>query len=255
MRRFSNIDNQFMMEHKLSLPEVYVLEWMLNLPIWAERVIVNKKTYYFASKTKAVEDLPMVTTKPDTMYRYYKKLESVGLIENHKIQKRDFILLTDLCSTWNQIRKSDGNPDQLGNSSENHSDFNPTYSNINTINSKKEDRTLFSENEIEDLPKQVIRILNESKPTSRPFEFTASNLNFVKARANEGFKLDDFKKVISFKVAQWKNDQKMKKYIRPSTLFGPKFNQYLVEASDKNPNGSDGDGNFEFSPTQKASLL
>jgi uncharacterized phage protein (TIGR02220 family) len=51
----------------------------------------------------------------------------------------------------------------------------------------------------------------------------------IKARINEGFTVDDFKKVIDIKVANWKDDSKMSKYLRPATLFGTKFESYLNE--------------------------
>ena len=49
----------------------------------------------------------------------------------------------------------------------------------------------------------------------------------IEARLNEGFVLEDFKKVIDVKTAEWKNDQKMCNYLRPETLFGTKFESYL----------------------------
>lgn len=42
-----------------------------------------------------------------------------------------------------------------------------------------------------------------------------------------GFTLDDFKKVIDTKVADWVENQKMAQYLRPETLFGKKFRTYL----------------------------
>jgi uncharacterized phage protein (TIGR02220 family) len=47
------------------------------------------------------------------------------------------------------------------------------------------------------------------------------------ARYNEDFTLDDFKKVIDVKSAEWKNDKKQNKFLRPETLFGTKFEGYL----------------------------
>jgi len=48
----------------------------------------------------------------------------------------------------------------------------------------------------------------------------------IDARINEKFTLDDFKKVIDIKAAEWlKTD--MAKYLRPETLFGTKFESYL----------------------------
>ena len=49
----------------------------------------------------------------------------------------------------------------------------------------------------------------------------------IRARWTEGFVVDDFKKVIDHKCMEWKDDQKMDKFLRPETLFGTKFENYL----------------------------
>lgn len=49
----------------------------------------------------------------------------------------------------------------------------------------------------------------------------------IKARFDEGYTLDDFKTVIDKKVKEWGNDSNMVKFLRPSTLFGTKFESYL----------------------------
>lgn len=49
----------------------------------------------------------------------------------------------------------------------------------------------------------------------------------IKARINEGYTLEDFKVVIEKKTREWINDNKMKGYLRPETLFGTKFEGYL----------------------------
>lgn len=254
MRRFSNIDNEFMMNHELSLAETYVLEWMLNLPIWADKIIVSKTTIYFASKNKACEDLPMITTKKDTMYRYYKNLEQKDLIKNHKVANKDFIEILPKCSEWNSIRRTDLNPDQSGQESENKSDELPTNSISNNSISNNSD--LFSQKEqVESIPKQVIKFLNEEKPGKTPFQMSSTNLDFVKSRIKDGFTLDDFKIVILHKIREWKGTDKTKKWIRPSTLFGTKFETYVVQAKDFGFSSNDGSDNFEYKPQHKAEML
>ena len=49
----------------------------------------------------------------------------------------------------------------------------------------------------------------------------------IHARWNEGFRLEDFKRVIDIKAAEWLNDTEMNRYLRPDTLFGSKFEIYL----------------------------
>ena len=52
----------------------------------------------------------------------------------------------------------------------------------------------------------------------------------IKARFNEGQQLDDFKRVIDIKTKQWLNNPEMSMYLRPQTLFGNKFDEYLNES-------------------------
>lgn len=73
----------------------------------------------------------------------------------------------------------------------------------------------------------IIKYLNEA--TSKSFKVTQKWKDLIKARWNEGQRLDDFKKVIDVKTKQWLNNQEMNKYLRPATLFGNKFDDYLNE--------------------------
>lgn len=76
--------------------------------------------------------------------------------------------------------------------------------------------------------REIVDYLNE-KTGSQYKHTTQSTKNGIKARYNEGFKLDDFKRVIDVKTSQWLYDTKMKQYLRPQTLFGTKFEAYLNE--------------------------
>lgn len=51
----------------------------------------------------------------------------------------------------------------------------------------------------------------------------------IRARAAEGFTLDDFRAVIEHKSREWAGTD-MEKYLRPETLFGTKFEGYLQDA-------------------------
>lgn len=67
---------------------------------------------------------------------------------------------------------------------------------------------------------------------------TSETKKLIKARFKEGFSLDDFKKVIEYKYKEWGekpvkfgNQKWSTDYLRPSTLFGSKFETYLYEAN------------------------
>lgn len=95
--------------------------------------------------------------------------------------------------------------------------------NNNTMSDKSDDVIPYSE---------IISYLNEK--TGRSFRTTEAHKRFIKARWNEDYKLDDFKRVVDNKVADWTgktiNGQPAEKYLQPSTLFGTKFDNYLNQA-------------------------
>lgn len=72
---------------------------------------------------------------------------------------------------------------------------------------------------------EIIDYLNEVCKTSYRAT-TRKTKDVIKARWNEGFRLEDFKKVIDNKASEWLNSD-MSKYLRPETLFGNKFEGYL----------------------------
>ncbi|EAE9965231.1 hypothetical protein CA995_08380, partial [Listeria monocytogenes] len=74
--------------------------------------------------------------------------------------------------------------------------------------------------------KNVIAFLNENAETNYKHT-TKSTQTLIKARLNDGFGFEDFKKVIIIKCKEWKNDSSMNQYLRPATLFGTKFESYL----------------------------
>ena len=90
---------------------------------------------------------------------------------------------------------------------------------------------LFGEvDELKPISGNIIDYLNEKKPSKIPFKKTHSNLKEIESRIKEKFTMNDFRMVTDFKILEWKDIPKMKKFIRPVTLYGTKFNQYLVEA-------------------------
>ena len=73
---------------------------------------------------------------------------------------------------------------------------------------------------------EVIDYLN-SKIGSAYKHSTKTTIQLIKARLNEGYTVDDIKKVIDNRVQAWGKDKKMAQYLRPQTLFSTKFEGYL----------------------------
>ncbi|MGD2278292.1 conserved phage C-terminal domain-containing protein [Bacillus wiedmannii] len=88
----------------------------------------------------------------------------------------------------------------------------------------------------------IVSYLNEQAGKSFKHK-TAKTRSLIKARFKDGFTIDDFKRVIDIKAAQWLNDSHMSQYLRPETLFGTKFESYLNEkGANKNVGNSNAKG-------------
>lgn len=82
--------------------------------------------------------------------------------------------------------------------------------------------------------KDIVEYLNNKigahyKPNGKKMK------ELIKARTNEGYTVKDFKTVIDKKFKSWGNDPKMSLYLRPSTLFGTRFGEYLNEYQAESP--------------------
>lgn len=97
---------------------------------------------------------------------------------------------------------------------------NKEITNINTIVEQPKERYDYS---------SVIDYLNEV--TGSNYRNASSHQAHIRARYKEGYTLEDFKQVIDIKSAEWKNNKEYSKYLRPSTLFGNKFDTYLNQVS------------------------
>jgi uncharacterized phage protein (TIGR02220 family) len=66
-------------------------------------------------------------------------------------------------------------------------------------------------------------------------KFVEANLKPIKARFKDGYSLENFKTVIDKKYNDWIGRPDMVNYLRPSTLFGTKFDGYLNEIVAQKP--------------------
>lgn len=101
------------MQYTLSINQTKALEWGLNsqqavlfsfvyeCPSWCKPVTKGDVVFYTLSKQKIVDELPLLTDKPDTAYRMLKQLEAKGVIEVSHTNNITLVRLTDLGKTWN----------------------------------------------------------------------------------------------------------------------------------------------------------
>lgn len=185
--------------------------WMLshldsNGNFYADPVMVNNIVLTRLGKThKEVE-------------KYLDELSKSGLIIRYEIEGEIYLNYPDFFDKQPNIRPDrEGKcdiPNHTPDSIRIESGLTPPEYNI------REEKRIYS---------QVIDYLNTK--SGKDFKVRSrGNQRHIDARVNEGFCFEDFQLVIDHKVAQWKDDTKMSEYIRPETLFGPKFESYLQEA-------------------------
>jgi uncharacterized phage protein (TIGR02220 family) len=78
---------------------------------------------------------------------------------------------------------------------------------------------------------EVINHLNLTTGTTCFLSTYPQNVRLVTAIIEAGYTVDDMKRVIDKKWKSWRGT-KFEQYMRPSTLFGEKFENYLNEQRD-----------------------
>ena len=76
------------------------------------------------------------------------------------------------------------------------------------------------------LVEEVIEYLNK-KTKSHYKVNNPTTIKLINNKCREGYDLEDFKIVIDKKSSEWLDDRFWSRYLRPQTLFGPKFEMYL----------------------------
>jgi len=106
------------MQFTVTINQAKALEWGLNsqqallfafvyeCPSWANPIKTETGIYFALSKAKIVEEVPLLTDKPDTAYRLLKALSDAGLIELSSTSSITLVRLTEKAKEWN--RKLDG---------------------------------------------------------------------------------------------------------------------------------------------------
>lgn len=187
---------------------------------------------YFARLYEVVKET--ISRRISNLTKYgYLKIETVK--DGKQIKQRKMYPLTQSSIPIDvkintPIDNSVNTPIDANVKENNTSINNTSINNINRINTLSGNPTMHQPHY-----QPIINYLNEK--TGKHYKHTTNKTQTViKARWNEGFTEDDFKKVIDNKVAEWKGTD-MEKFLRPETLFGTKFEGYLNQKTQ--PSGMD----------------
>jgi len=268
-RDFTQTPNELINNDSISRHARFLFVWLCSKP--------DNWEFYSQGVNKALG------CKDDARRKYMKELYDTGWID--VCQKRnpdgswaanDIILNSSPVLPVSEKIGDGKKPEPVKNGDGKNPTHSNTIDNNNTlkkeINNTKESLSLFQSDavtpeddfksisfDLPSLPEEILQYLNEKKGGKKGFEIkSASNQIDIKARIKEKkYTLEDFKKVIDFKVSEWKNDPKTRQWLRPETLFGKKFNGYLINAEDSKDNltAAGGSQNFVDSVSSSEDLL
>ena len=116
MRFSTYINNQKSLEWGLNANQAALFDLLNQASSWAEEVVVDGVVYYWVSRNKVIEELPLFYKTGDTVYRHFSELNKKGLIVYLKQGKhgdKDLIRLTEKGKSWNEFK-----PEQIRDNSE-----------------------------------------------------------------------------------------------------------------------------------------
>ena len=168
---------------------------------------------------------------PSTFYKYLKTLEKMQMISLNSNNKMTVVTIEN----WRKYQTEDKEVYQ-----QNNNKITTKEQQNNNKRTTKEQQNNTNKNDKNDkndkkLYKYIVEYLNQK--CHKNFRHTTkATQRLIDARLNEGFAIEDFKKVINIKSSQWLGAD-MEKYLRPQTLFGTKFESYLNENEGGSVNG------------------
>ncbi len=190
-----------------------------NILFWVDKNEANNKNfingYYWTYNSYEAWQKLFPYMKLNTIKNALRKLKEAGLIvvkkglnESNKWDKTNYYRPLKSCS----IDSQKNTPSEANeNNDEYYTDNKQQIINTDT---KKIDEV-----------KEAITYLNEK--ANKSFNYKANaNKKLINAILNQGYTLDDIKKVIDLSIKEWIGTE-FEKYIRPSTLFNGKFDERL----------------------------
>lgn len=196
-------------------------------------------------KPYSVEELSRKTnTEIDDLKDRMTRLKEVGLIE----LKDNMVFIEEALNYTNQTvgaekkekqrkkkkekdkNKEDNCPPDIEERNNILETRNQSIETINNINNNS--RLLVRQEDkpnpaLQDICYQVVTYLN-SKTFKNYRPESKTTVDLIKLRLSEGYTIEDFYKVIDKMTQCWLSNGKLENYLRPATLFGNNFEDYLM---------------------------
>lgn len=229
---FVTVHKAFVFDNKLSAKAKGILLYFLSRPDnW--QIYTSEVVKHMNDGQKSINSGIQELIKSKYVHRIQKRTDN-GVFNGYEYlvyEKPTEMPFSENGLSANGFSENGKTENRKGRTTNNNS----TNNNLTNIDSTYIDGNILSGNPTAYPYKDVIDYLNQQ--TGKNYKSTTKkNQTVIRARTDEGFSLDDFKRVIDNKVAEWKGTN-MEKYLRPETLFGTKFEGYLNQ--ELQPSGMD----------------
>ena len=232
---------------KIDCTDLVILRWFTDFYPNMRKTTIDGREYVMVAHSKLVEDLPMIDISKRAFIDRMQKLVEFGILDYQLVKKggtfsfyafgENYIHLVDdgrsnahgvcaqTCTGYTFKRDTGIRSNVQGvyvqthneNSSIEYSSIEDSSINNNIVeNAEKYDMKVITE---------IIDYLNE-KAHKNYRSNNKTTIRHINARLKEGRTLPDFKQVIDNRCATWLGTD-MEQYLRPGTLFGSKFEDYL----------------------------
>lgn len=230
---------------KIDCTDLVILRWFVDFYPNMKKYQIDGKEYVWVAHKKLLEDLPLIDITQRSFADRMKKLVEFELLD-YKYNETNSTSLycfgknyANLIGDSQALTVEQGGLqstargvaiDCKGGSNQLQGGLQSTAPNKSINNYSINNKSINNIYIVETQTKDVISYLNEK--TGKKFTTAKCNAVHIQARLNDGYTVEDMKKVIDLKTQEWKGTQ-FDQYLRPKTLFRPSnFESYLNKRSE-----------------------
>ena len=244
---------------KIDCTDLVILRWFTDFYPNMRKTIIDGREYVMVAHSKLLEDLPMIDISKEAFIDRMKKLVEFGILDYQLVKKGGTFSFYAFGENYIHL-VDDGRSNAQGVCVQTHTGYTfkrdtgirsnaqgvcvQTYNKNSSINNSSINDSSINNDIVENTEKhdiktitEIVDYLNEKAHTNYRSN-SKTTMRHINARLKEGYTLSDFKQVIDNRCATWLGTD-MEQYLRPETLFGSKFENYLNARAPK-LRGSDG---------------
>ena len=205
-------------EIKIDCTDLVILRWFVDFYPNMKKMMVDGREYAWLTHNKLKNDLPLIDISKEAFNERMKKLVEFKVLDYQFVKECGSFSLYTFGENYKYLISK-----EEGICSNRYGVYVQTDTGVCVQTSTKDTITNNTNTNID--YKYIVDFLNSNANTNYKHT-TGKTQSLIKARTNDGYTLDDFKKVILNKCKEWKGTD-YEKYLRPETLFGNKFESYL----------------------------